>query len=161
MPLGRQITKVQLQFLTSATASSASASKNINVSNFDIEPMHETIGDNPVYTKSENGTILPYKLNSRVKVSFDFESTLQPQTMLELYNLFIDFSIIDRTIRLYPNVAGSATSADYVDVQLENPMSYKTKYTNTVGRFSPSIKLISKSLASSLSSSFKFTSATG
>jgi hypothetical protein len=162
MPLGKQITQVQVQFLTSATATVASVSSNIQVNNFDIEPIHEAIGDNPVHIKSENGTILPYKLNSRVKFSFDFDSTLQPKTMRELYNLFIDYSTIDRRIRIYPNTAGSApATGDFVEVQLENAMSYRVKYTNTVGRLSPSIKLISKSLASSLPSSFSFTTATG
>jgi hypothetical protein len=157
MPLGKQITKVSLAFLTSATASTPTTSVAFSVNNFTIEPTHETLGDNPMNVKSENGTILPYTLRSRVKFSFNFDKSIESDKMRSLFNLFIDYSVIDRRMRLYYNLIGSAQDTnDFIDVQLNEAMIKKVEYSNTVGKLMPSIKLVSRSLATSLPSAFQF-----
>ena len=164
MALGKQIKGVRFVFwnVTADTIIDVNSTFDINIQNMDMEIMHEREGGGEIYTKSLDGTIIPYPVKSRYKWNLTFDSSVQQTDLSSLYKYFIDYNrkfnsagTVEYEIRFYTNYVGSSpATGEYKLVWLDKPMEYMIRYQNTIGVFVPSISVICTTLTSTIDTDF-------
>lgn len=159
MALSKQIKTVRFVFW-SITADTSISTVNVKVQNYSIEQIHEREGGGALYTKSLDGTIIPYPTKSRKKYSLTFDRSIEPSVMATLFNNFILYNRTQNAsgtasyeIRFYADVDGAPSEYDVV--WLDKEMQYMINYSNTVGVFLPSISVIGSTLDSEITSAYQ------
>lgn len=155
MAFGKQVTSVNIAFLNNPPTSVVT-SYDLKVQNMSFEAIHENPLGNPMYTKSMGGTILPYSLETRYKIRFDYDKSTEASTMRSVFNSLITYNVPTKYIYIKPNYGGSSPdTTNGIYVKLEEPMRYAIEYGNTIGKFVPRISLISTDTATSLDSNWQ------
>lgn len=155
MAFGKQVTSVYFVF-RSSIGGGVATSQTIKIQNMRFEAIHENPLGNPMYTKSMGGTIIPYSLETRYKISLDYDKNTEASTLLTLFNNLITYNVPTKEIDIYPNYVGtSSDNTNYIQVYLDQPMVYAIEYASTIGKFVPTIKLLSRTTSGSIASQWQ------
>lgn len=152
MALGKQITEVQFQFTTGA----GTVSKVLKIQNMDIQIMHEREGGGALFTKSLDGTIIPYPVKARYKFNLTFDTSIDSSGLRDLFNSFITANKSGNTIKFWANYTGTSQQrtntedVGWFKVWLDKEMEYMINYQNTIGVFVPQISLITEALKTTI-----------